>query len=74
MSITYEEWCKVNTNIMPLVRALKSSLPEQYIGFYLQKVFGNEVEYQKQFGWLGRRSLDIYIPSLQMPIRRLDFE
>lgn len=68
MSITYEEWCKVNTNIMPLVRALKSSLPEQYIGFYLQKVFGSEVEYQKQFGWLGRRSLDIYIPSLQMAI------
>lgn len=68
MSITYEEWCKVNRNITPLVRSLKSSLPEQYIGFYLHKVFGNEVEYQKQFDWLGRQSLDIYIPSLQLAI------
>ena len=68
MSITYEEWCKTNTNIAPLVRSLKSSLPEQYIGFYLNKVFGNEVEYQKQFEWLGKRSLDIFIPSLQLAI------
>lgn len=68
MSITYEEWCITNRNIVPLVRSLKSSLPEQYIGFYLYKVFGNEVEYQKQFDWLGRRSLDIYIPSLQLAI------
>ena len=68
MSITYEEWCKVNRNITPLVRSLKSSLPEQYISFYLHKVFGNEVEYQKQFDWLGRQSLDFYIPSLQLAI------
>jgi len=68
MSITYEEWSKINTNIVPLVRSLKSSLPEQYIGFYLHKAFGDEVEYQKQFDWLGRRSLDIYIPSLQLAI------
>ncbi|MBE5888386.1 MAG: hypothetical protein E7283_06055 [Lachnospiraceae bacterium] len=68
MSITYEEWCKTNTNIIPLVRSLHSSLPEQYIGFYLHEVFGDEVEYQKQFDWLGRRSLDIYIPSLQLAV------
>lgn len=68
MSITYEEWCKVNKNIISLVRALKSSLPEQYIGFYIHKVFGDEVEYQKQFAWLGRQSIDIYIPSLQLAI------
>lgn len=68
MSITYEEWCKVNKNMVPLVRSLKSSIPEQYIGFYLNKVFGNEVEYQKQFEWLGKHSLDIYIPSLQLAI------
>ena len=68
MAITYEEWCKSNTNIVPLVRSLKSSLPEQYIGFYLHKVFGNEIEYQKQFDWLDRFTLDIYIPSLQLAI------
>ena len=37
-----------------LVRSLKSSLPEQYIGFYLYKAFGNEVEYQKQFDWQNK--------------------
>jgi len=47
---------------------MKSSLPEQYIGYYLEKVFGSEIEYQKQFDWLGRYSLDIYIPSLQLAI------
>lgn len=31
-------------------------------------MFGNEVEYQKQFEWLGKHSLDIYIPSLQLAI------
>lgn len=66
--ITYEEWCKKNTNILPLVRSLKSSLPEQYIGFYLHTVFGDEVEYQKNFDWLGKCSLDIFIPSLQLAI------
>lgn len=66
--MTYEEWCKSNTNIVRLVRTLKSSVPEQYIGFYLGKVFGDEVEYQKYFDWLGRHSLDIYISSLQLAI------
>lgn len=68
MSITYEEWCKNNTNIVPLVRSLKSSLPEQYIGFYLHTVFGDEIEFQKQFDWIGRHSIDIYIPSLKLAI------
>lgn len=68
MSISYEEWCKSNTDIIPLVRSLKSSVPEQYITFYLRKVFGEEVESQKQFAWLGKQSLDIYIPSLQLAI------
>lgn len=68
MSITYEEWCENHTNIAPLVRSLKSSIPEQYIGFYLHQVFGDEIEYQKQFDWLGSHSLDIYIPSLQLAI------
>lgn len=68
MPIDYEHWCKHNTNLTPLVRALKSSIPEQYIGFYLHKMFGDEIEYQKQFDWLGKRSLDVYIPSLKLAI------
>lgn len=68
MLISYEEWCKNHTDISQLASSLKSSLPEQYIGFYLRKAFGNEVEYQKQFDWLGRLSLDFYIPSLQLAI------
>ena len=68
MSIDYKEWCKNNRNVTPLIRKMKSSLPEQYIGFYLSRIFGLKMEYQKQFDWLGRYSLDIYIPSLQLAI------
>lgn len=68
MPISYDEWCERNKDIKPLIRGLKSSLPEQYVGFYLYKVFGEEVQYQKEFDWLGRHSLDIYIPSLQLAI------
>lgn len=68
MLSTYEEWKKINSDVTPLIRSLKSSIPEQYVGFYLYKVFGDEVEYQKQFEWLGKQSLDIYIPSLKLAI------
>ena len=66
--MNYEQWCNQNTNVFPLVRALKSSMPEQYIGFYLQNQFPEEIEYQKQFPWFGNYSLDIYIPSLHLGI------
>lgn len=68
MSTDYKQWCEKRKDIAPLIRALKSSKPEQYIGFYLSRAFGSELEYQKQFDWLGRRSLDIYVPSLQLAI------
>ena len=68
MAINYEQWCNQNTNVSPLVRALNSSMPEQYIGFYLENEFSDEIEYQKQFPWLGKCSLDIYIPSLCLAI------
>lgn len=68
MSIEYKTWCENNADIRPMIRALKSSLPEQYIGFYLSKVFGEEIEYQAQFDWLPKMPLDIYIPSLQLAI------
>lgn len=66
--ISYEQWCTKNTNIIPLARSLKSSVPEQYIGFYLQNFFGDIIECQKQFDWLGKNSLDIFISSLQLGI------
>ena len=69
MAITYEQWCAEHTDIRSLVRSMRSSLPEQYIGFYLQKAFGEEaVVYQQEFDWLGNSSLDIFIPSLQLAI------
>ena len=64
----YQQWCDQNTDVRPLIRALKSSMPEQYIGFYLEKTFHNEIEYQKKFDWLGNYSLDIYIPSMKLAI------
>lgn len=69
MTIDYKQWCEKNLNVIPLARALNSSLPEQYIGYYLQKALGqNVVEYQKHFDWLGASSLDIYVPSLQLAV------
>ena len=46
MAIDYKQWCEQNTDVRPLIRALKSSMPEQYIGFYLEKAFPNKIEYQ----------------------------
>lgn len=68
MSISYEQWCARHSNLFPLARALRSSMPEQYIGFYLENEFQEKIEYQKQFPWLGNSSLDIYIPSLHLAI------
>ena len=68
MLTTYEQWCEKHTDIKPLIRSLQSSLPEEYIGFYLHKFFGDEIEYHAQFNRLGNSSLDIYIPSLDLAI------
>ena len=63
----YEQWCKEKTDIGGLAKSLKSSVPEQYVGFYVSQVF-DDVEYQKQFDWLGKASLDLFIPSLKLAI------
>ena len=42
MSVDFKKWCDQNTDVRPLVRALNSSMPEQYIGFYLEKSFPNK--------------------------------
>lgn len=68
MPISFEQWCAETSDIRLLVHAMKSSLPEQYIGFYIEKALQVPVEYQKKFPWLGHRSLDIYIPSLCLAI------
>ena len=69
MATNYETWCAKTTDIKPLIQAMKSSMPEQYIGYYLELALGSGVlEYQKTFDWLGNSSLDIYVPSLQFAI------
>ena len=40
-----------------------SSCPQEYVSFYMQKVFGSEMECQKNFDWLEKKSLDIYIKT-----------
>lgn len=67
MILDFGQWCDINTNIQSLSRRLRSSTPEQYVAFYLSKVF-KDIEYQKQFSWLDRYSLDMYIPSLSLAI------
>ena len=59
MGISYTQWCTQNSNVLPLVRTLKSPMPEQYIGFYLEKALSEEIEYQKQFPWLGNDRIKI---------------
>lgn len=66
--VTYEQWCKENDDIKRLAHSLHSSKPEQYVAFYLHTVFTNDIEYQKQFKWLGKKTLDIFIPSLNLAI------
>lgn len=66
--ITYDEWCETHTNIMPMIKKLNSSLPEQYIGFYLSRYIDVPIEYTKQYEWLGRSSLDIVIPTFRLVI------
>lgn len=65
---TYEQWCQNNTDITTLARALHSSTPEQYIGYYLHGIFGENIVYQKQFPWLGRQSIDFFIPTLNLAL------
>ena len=40
MATNYETWCAKATDIKPLIRAMKSSMPEQYIGYYLELALG----------------------------------
>lgn len=68
MSIDYKTWCSENSNIIKLAKHMQSSLPEQYIGFYLHKIFGRNIEYHKTFSWLGKNSIDMYISSLKLAI------
>lgn len=67
--ITYTEWCSSHTDVKPLIKRLKSSLPEQYIGFYLHQALQQfPIEYSKHYDWLGRSSLDIVFPTLNLAV------
>lgn len=55
------------TELQQLLRTLKSSIPEQYIYYYLKQLFP-DLEGSKKFDWLGKLSIDIFIPSLSVGI------
>ncbi|HDR4614605.1 TPA: zinc-ribbon domain-containing protein [Bacillus cereus] len=55
------------TDIGYLAKSIQSSIPEQYLYYYLKKVF-NSIESQKQFDWLGKMSIDIYLPEYRIGI------
>lgn len=44
-----------------------SSIPEIYLHYYLKQVFP-DTQRAVTFDWLGKRSIDIYIPSLYLGI------
>ncbi|WP_375089121.1 zinc-ribbon domain-containing protein [Peribacillus sp. RS7] len=55
------------TDISYLARSIQSSIPEQYLYYYLKKAFNN-IESQKKFDWLKGMSIDIYIPEYRIGI------
>ena|GEM_PF-5627831 len=50
-----------------LVRKIQSSLPEQYIYYYLNKQSFDVIR-GATFDWLGRSSLDLYLPEFSLAI------
>lgn len=54
-------------NVGFLAKTIHSSIPEQYIYYYLKKAF-DSIESQKKFEWLGGMSIDLYIPEHKMAI------
>ena len=66
--ITYEEWCSIHTDIRPMIKRLRSSLPEQYVGFYLSKNLNVPIEYSVELNSSYGNALDIYFPTLNMAV------
>jgi len=67
VDIDFKRWCDRHTDLTELSKHLNSSVPEEYIGFYIEKIF-DDLEYHKKFNWLGRCSLDFFVPSLELAI------
>lgn len=66
--MNYEEWCE-GKSIEYLAKKIESSKPEEILGFYLSKFFGDELEYHKKFDWLNSKShIDIYVASKNLAI------
>lgn len=64
----YSQWCEDHWDVKPLLKRMKTSLPEQYVGFYLGQAYNGPIEYSKGFPWLGRKSFDIFLPELCVAI------
>jgi hypothetical protein len=56
-----------SADISYLAKTIQSSIPEQYLYFYLRKAF-NAIESQKTFDWLNGMSIDLYIPEYRIGI------
>lgn len=54
-------------NMAYLSKTIQSSIPEQFLFYYLKKVYVN-VENQKKFSWLGNMSLDIYLTDYNVAV------
>lgn len=54
-------------NLAYLSKTIQSSVPEQYLFYYLKKVYVN-VENQKKFDWLGKMSIDIFLSDYNVAI------
>lgn len=54
-------------DIAYLSKTIQSSIPEQFIYYYLKKIYKN-VENQKKFKWLGNMSVDIYLTDYNVAI------
>ncbi|PFG03039.1 zinc-ribbon domain-containing protein [Bacillus sp. es.036] len=67
LSKRFEKLQSEIADISYLARVIHSSIPEQYLYYYLKKAFNN-IESQKQFNWLRGMSIDIYIPEYRLGI------
>jgi len=48
-------------------KSTQTSIPEKVLAFYLRQQFP-DLEENKHFSWLGKREIDIYIPSLKVGV------
>ncbi|MCI8470450.1 MAG: hypothetical protein HFJ35_03010 [Clostridia bacterium] len=53
--------------VQNIIKSTHTSMPEQYIFFYIHKFFPDSIM-GKKFDWLGNSEFDIYIPEIRLAI------